>query len=304
MEDDYKRIQKRALEDPGTAGDEGEENWAKLLKNWLPKTFHIVTKGRILSFDGKTSPQVDILILQPEYPPHLVNSKLYLAGAVLAAFECKVTLKAKHIEEFINRSIQVKHIPEKRHGTPHKELNAPILYGLLSHSHSWRENQSKPIDKIEGFLAKSMGSLLKHPIELPDLICMADLGCWSSLKSPIFGPVKFLKPDGSIEAQSNPDRQWIMTSLTSYLNEFQVKDFTPIGSFITNLLHKLAWEVNAMRSISAYFDSTGLKGDSFGGYLLRPWPLELYSPTVRRALKENHTIKTHKGWDEWSSVLY
>ena len=143
MEDDYKRIQKRALEDPGTAGDEGEENWATLLRNWLPKTFHIVTKGRILSFDGKTSPQVDILILQPEYPPHLVNSKLYLAGGVLAAFECKVTLKAKHVEEFINRSIQVKHIPEKRLGTPQKELNAPILYSLLSHSHSWRENKSK-----------------------------------------------------------------------------------------------------------------------------------------------------------------
>lgn len=32
---EYDRIQKRTTEDPGTAGDQGEENWAELLRGWL-----------------------------------------------------------------------------------------------------------------------------------------------------------------------------------------------------------------------------------------------------------------------------
>src|SRR5215212_2250362 len=80
IENEYKRILKRATEDPGTAGDQGEENWATLLKNWLPSYFHIVTKGRILTESGYASPQVDILILHPSYPQILLDKKLYLAG--------------------------------------------------------------------------------------------------------------------------------------------------------------------------------------------------------------------------------
>jgi hypothetical protein len=38
MEAEYKRIRKVASSDPGTAGDEGEENWAQLLRDWLPLT--------------------------------------------------------------------------------------------------------------------------------------------------------------------------------------------------------------------------------------------------------------------------
>ena len=53
--DEYVRIQKRAKEDPGTAGDQGEENWATLLRHWLPSYFHVVTKGRILAENGFAS---------------------------------------------------------------------------------------------------------------------------------------------------------------------------------------------------------------------------------------------------------
>ncbi len=33
LEAEYKRIERRSTEDPGTAGDEGEENWADILRN-------------------------------------------------------------------------------------------------------------------------------------------------------------------------------------------------------------------------------------------------------------------------------
>lgn len=68
MASEYERMRKIAAEDPGTSGDQGEENWADLLRQWLPSGFHVVTKGRIISSTGETSPQVDVLVLSPYYP--------------------------------------------------------------------------------------------------------------------------------------------------------------------------------------------------------------------------------------------
>ena len=73
---EYARIRKRASQDPATAGDQGEENWATLLRKWLPTYFHVVTKGRILTDSGYASPQIDVLILYPSYPQILLDKKL------------------------------------------------------------------------------------------------------------------------------------------------------------------------------------------------------------------------------------
>src|SRR5690348_14207781 len=89
---EYTRIQERVHEDPGTAGDQGEENWAAILRGWLPANYPVVTKGRIIDHDGKASPQVDVIVLSPFYPMSLRDKKLYFVGGVVAAFECKLTL--------------------------------------------------------------------------------------------------------------------------------------------------------------------------------------------------------------------
>ena len=82
MEDDYERILENVKDDPGTAGDQGEENWKELLENWLPPIFQIVTKGRILGAKGDDTPQIDLLILRPEYPKKLIGKKYYLASVM------------------------------------------------------------------------------------------------------------------------------------------------------------------------------------------------------------------------------
>src|SRR5229473_1687089 len=87
LQAEYLRIRRRATEDPGTAGDQGEENWATLLRSWLPQYFHVITKGRILTQDGYVSPQIDVLVLSPAYPEILLDKKIYLSGGVVAAFE-------------------------------------------------------------------------------------------------------------------------------------------------------------------------------------------------------------------------
>ena len=138
MTSEYNRIRKRALEDPGTAGDQGEENWAQIFRDWLPSAYKVVTKGRIISEDGRASPQVDVIVLKDIYPRGLLGKKHYLASGVAATFECKVTLRSEHIEKAVKSGIAIKSLFPVRTGTLYRELHTPILYGLLSHAHNWK----------------------------------------------------------------------------------------------------------------------------------------------------------------------
>ncbi|HTE01945.1 MAG TPA: DUF6602 domain-containing protein [Mucilaginibacter sp.] len=299
MAEEYKRIQKRSIEDPGTAGDQGEENWATLLRNWLPTTFHIVTKGRILSHNGIASPQVDVIILQPEYPSHLLDKKLYLAGGVLAAFECKVTLKSHHLDEFIKNSIEIKQHFTKQKGTPYKELQSPIIYGMLAHSHSWKGKKSNPIQAIEKKLHEADNKSVTHPIQMPDLICVADLAFWSAFKMTFFGP-RFI-PDWSKMVDLYGTNGSATSGFTRHSKSTQVltKDFTPIGAFISSLLNKLAWQVTTLRALSQYFNSVNLTGMGEGA--MRMWDSEIYSDEIRAKVESGH-FRSGEPWDEW--VVY
>ena len=85
MASEYLRIYTKAVNDPGTAGDEGEENWATLFRDWLPPTYHIRTKGQLIGHDGTLSPQIDLVVLKPSYPRKLLEKKVWFAGGVAAA---------------------------------------------------------------------------------------------------------------------------------------------------------------------------------------------------------------------------
>ncbi len=137
MASEYERIRNRALDDPGTAGDQGEENWASLLRDWLPRSYEVVTKGRIIAEDGSISPQVDVVVLKDLYPKRLLEKKLFLANGVAAAFECKTTLRSNHIASTVENGVRIKRLFPARRGSLYRELHAPILYGLLAHSHEW-----------------------------------------------------------------------------------------------------------------------------------------------------------------------
>jgi hypothetical protein len=234
IQDEYNRIQKRATEDPGTAGDQGEENWASLIKNWLPSNFKVVTKGRIINEDGDTSPQVDLIILPPEYPNYLLNKKLYLAGGILAAFECKLTLKSNHIEDFIKNSVAIRSLYRNRTGTPYKELHSPMIYGLLAHSHIWKQEGSTPIQNIESKLKKFDSEYITNPIHMPDIICVADLATWNTVKVSINEPLEILES----KAFYHQKRWNISAGYVCHSNfaEDQVSDFSPIGALIKNFL--------------------------------------------------------------------
>lgn len=279
ISEEYNRIQKRAPEDPGTAGDQGEENWATVLKNWLPSYFHIVTKGRILCDNGYTSPQIDILVLHPSYPRFLLDKKLYLAGGVAAAFECKITLKATHVKKAVLTASNIKKNLPQRIGTPYRELNSSIIYGLLAHSHSWKGERSKPVDNINNVLVEADKNHVNHPKEQIDYICIADLGTWQSSKITFKGS-KNTSYDNEMKRKYGVNGSAV-TTYCAYLSNSsnQQEYFTPLGNLLAGLYSKLSWQFTDMRELNTYFSKVDMIGS--GNLFMRSWAIDVYSKKIR-----------------------
>jgi hypothetical protein len=244
MESEYQRIRRRAPQDPGTAGDQGEQNWAELLKGWLPSGYCVVTKGRLIGYQDHTSPQVDVIILKPSYPRKLRSTKLYLAAGVAAAFECKTTLITSHIKEAVETAVVVKSLCTPRFGSPYQELRAPIIYGLLAHTHDWKSQGSDPLSNIDNKLrAEDEAIVTTHPRLGLDLLCVADVATWSAWVM-------------SLDVLSNagtPDPTQLLTSHAKYAGTTRTHPFTPIGAFIASLTQKLAWEDPICRDLALYY---------------------------------------------------
>jgi hypothetical protein len=297
LQSEYERIQKRVREDPGTAGDEGEENWATLLRKWLPSEYHIVTKGRILSHKGEASPQVDIIILHPSYPPALKDKKLYLAGGVAAAFECKLTLRLTHLKKFFLNARSIKRIVPRRTGTPYLELNKPLIYGLLSHTYESSVSDKNTIKKISDKLIQLDCEIVDHPMSMFDLLCVADLGVWASEKDQ-YAARSIADPSDECQTVY---KSYSETPLTK-------PKFAPIGNLLLILTRKLAWEDKRMRRIAEYYSLVFENRIGWGIGKNRYWKLNhsLYSPRLLEEIKNAH--RTTNGnvygtpgglWDEW-----
>lgn len=308
---EYDRIQKRALEDPGTAGDNGEENWARLLREWLPANYRVVTKGRVMNTEGDCGPQVDVLVLSPSYPQILLDKKEYLEGGVLAAFECKLTLTAAHVRDAVRNSARIRGLSRlERKGTPYKELHTRLRYGLLAHSHSWQGAASTPIQNIEKHLTETENDVVQHPKDLIDFICVADLAAWSTTKL-VFAGQQLLSQMGiryeqsqvwdSIQKTGGVVEATHMCSAPAYQSNEHRAAFTPVGSFLTALLESLSWEDESMRALAEYFIIAQLGGEGQGSGRL--WPLSVLSNELAARLARGDSLVTGKRWDEWSMLF-
>ncbi|HEV7701745.1 MAG TPA: DUF6602 domain-containing protein [Pyrinomonadaceae bacterium] len=305
LQREYTRIQSRATEDPGTAGDQGEENWATLLRSWLPQNFYVVTKGRILTQDGYVSPQVDVLVLSPSYPRILIDKKLYLSGGVVAAFECKITLTAKHVLRTVQTAAEIKAALPKTDGTPYRELHTPFVFGLLAHAHSWTSAGSKAVENIEKALWKADSHFTKHPRECIDLITVSDLATWTSMKTTFIGPGTFGKySEVGLEKIYGPNGSATSGYLCSAVGididdkNQQSKDFSPVGAMLSTLFTKLAWQFSEMRPLSDYFFAANVGGVGMGR--MRNWESDIYSDYVRARVGIGDMNYTIGIFDEWS----
>lgn len=302
MELEYGRIWGRTKEDPGTAGDEGEGNWADLLRAWLPAGYHVVTKGRMIGADGTTTPQLDVVVLRPSYPPYLVGKKLYLADGVAAAFECKNTLRPGHFPKIAKTAAAVRRVSSVRQGDPYRELFGSPVYGVLAHTQDLSPQPGEDgvserlVKRIESAIDRSMDEA-QHPRELIDMVCVADLATWWAFKSPWMGPPR--TPADSWEKIrpmfEMPKEGCVQVQLNRHTGAGK-----PLMSLITVLLRRLAWEDVDLRSVARYF---GTVDEPVGGGPTRRWGSEIYSREVLSLLFDQVRVGRQENWDPWAPFL-
>jgi hypothetical protein len=299
MQSEYDRIRQRVSEDPGTAGDAVEETWAELLRNWLPANYPVVTKGRIVNARGHTSPQFDVLVLHPAYPVSLRNRKLYFADAVVAAFECKLTLRKEHIRQAVERAMTLKDLYADREGSPYEELNKPILVGLLAHTRGWAGDPSRAMSRLDQHLGDALLEV-GHPSQLIDLICVADLGVFYLTHMVRVGPL--LDDDAAqVLGEDEPDGGIVSCYLQNSTGETYLEDPNArmLGQMISYVMDRLAWEDPSLRRFADYMweaTTTGGIGRLFG------WRADVLSPAVRQRILDGSC--SGEQWSKWSSEFF
>lgn len=270
IECEYDRITRRSAEDPGTAGDEGEENWANLLRQWLPAGYHVVTKGRILGTDGTASSQVDVIVLRPFYPPGLIRSgkKQYLSAGVAAAFSCKLTTRAEGVLEACRKSAEIKRLLPLREGSPIQELYAPMVFGFLAHAHHWNAPGSEPIDNVFKNVTRGLNEEAAHPREALDIICIANL-----LSTRVYKiPDARVLTDQWHGVCANPQSGLGPISV-HYRRPGNEGQSFPVAAMVCDIVEMLGFEYEDLLPLAQYFHQAGLGGT---GTLIhdRIWPPE------------------------------
>lgn len=303
MLSEYRRITARSAEDPGTAGDAGEENWATTIRNWLPDAYEVVTKGRVVNTYGQFTPQVDIIVLRPGYPRHLKERKVYLSTGIAAAFECKLTLRLADIRKAAATGATIRKIcaPQRgsHAGSPYRVLYGAPVYGLLAHSASWKAHGSMPLRNIDRELKKILDTC-EHPRDLIDILCIADLNCWESVKVIYNGPS--LVPQHEWKKHCDefgyPSDGCVMGGLGRWVADSGGTMLNPVGIAVCRLLERLAWDDPSIKPMADYF-RLGVRRGRDGDTIHRWWPLSVYPEEISTLLKlggfENGAV-----WSEWN----
>jgi uncharacterized protein DUF6602 len=295
---DYERIRSRSRDDPGTAGDQAEEDWAEILRNWLPATYPVITKGRILFPDGSSSPQVDLLVLKASYPRGLRNEKYIFAGGVIAAFECKLTLRNEDVGRAFEVASKIKQKAPTRVGTPYDELNSAPIFGLLAHSRSFRGIRASW--KLHEVVEKYQTKHVRHPRELLDIICVADTATLPMSKHIVMGHdlnTKELEELKEMEASA-----LISTMYVIHDEDREASDVDHTGAILAGLIHELtfrmAFEDPSVRDWADHLSNLG-----FYGGIGRPvyWTEEELSTDVRDTLNKVGRQGDH--WSRWCKYL-
>ena len=198
---------------------------------------------------------------------------------------------------------KIKKLYPVREGTPYKELHAPIVYGLLAHSHSWKGDNSTPEANIQKKLLESDKLHVSHPRECLDLLCVADLGTWISSKMTFVGPRVIRDYESTAFSVCGPEG----AALSMYIgytpsSDHQVEHFTPIGTLISYLSKRLAWEDQTLRDLADYYRLAGILGSGGGDF--RHWSSSIYSESVRPHAETAPLLTGLASiWNEWSSIF-
>ena len=227
----------------------------KYWRKYLPANYHVRTKGRIVASNGLASRQIDVLVLSPSYPVGLLDTKTYVAAGVLAAFECKITLRPQHIDTTTKAIAELGNLIQAD-----QFMNHPIFCGLLAHSHAFASSQAAPGVLITRALYAAFNKYVKYPAQYLDLLCVSDLGTWTAHRT--------------VKTESDDD---YVVSIEYF--QTQAAQIAPVARFITKLMITLGASDPALKTIGQYFGHAMPAGVEVARRATRHWH---YSEDPRR----------------------
>jgi hypothetical protein len=158
--------------DAGTAGDIVEIAVSKFLRRIFHDGFKIKTKGIIRDKEGNLSPQIDVLILDKNYPSELLSDTTVSAESVLLAIECKLTLRKEELVKSIQTAQYLKNLNSVY--TNHLTANQ-IKYGVFALSSEVRKSAKKSDEAVIEIIEEN--SVPNRPLELIDFVCVPNVFC-------------------------------------------------------------------------------------------------------------------------------
>jgi hypothetical protein len=224
-----------------------------------------------------------------------------MASGVAAAFECKLTLRKKHLRKLFETAVTLSEITHKesedrkrvlkRTGKnfAYEEYHRIFEYGLLAHSFEG-DDAEETAKSFTHEIRKLDSELVKHPNQMVDLICVQDLGSWVSEREAIVArPI--MREGGYIMSYSkNPYTGYNCLTEKSWAKGSTIhENFSPLGSFLSRFYRKLSRVDKSLLSLSSFFTHTLSTGQG-GGNEGRLWkelqtPIELWKLTEPQRLK-------------------
>lgn len=292
VEEEYRRLHEKAATDPQHAGHGGEATRIRLLEEWLPPAYEVGSRKYIVPEEGDETFETDIVVFNPGYPERLRQREEVLAGGVAAAFSVKLTLEAAGLRDAVSRGARLRRAAKPRYGSPRGEALGAFAFGLLAHSHTWRQPGSTTRENLQNHLWDLDHEHCAHPRETLDLVCVADLTTVSTLRAPFMPQhVLQLRPPPGVDVSEGT----VMTAMTM---ADEANTPGPVAVFIAALLVRLS---QADPTIMPFADGLRLT-DTLGsgsGYQ-RHFPVrDVYSDTVLAKLP------THAfGVGDWASAFH
>ncbi len=188
VEEEYRRLHAKAIQDPQHAGHGGEATWIRLLEEWLPPAYEVGSRKYIVPEEGDETFETDIVVCNPAYPRRLRQREEVLAGGVAAAFSVKLTLDASGLRDAVLRGMRLRRAAKPRFGSPRGEALGAFAFRLLAHSHAWQQLGSTPRKNLQQNLWDLDHEYCAHPRESLDWVCIADLTTVSTLRAPFMPP--------------------------------------------------------------------------------------------------------------------
>jgi hypothetical protein len=295
--EEYGRLHAAALKDPQRAGHGGEQTWARILTDWLPPSYRVLTRKYIVPEVGDDLFETDVIVLHSSYPAPLHSREEVLSGGVAAAFSVKLTLDADGIRDGLKRAVALRRALHQRFGTAREEMLSPFPVGLLAHSHDWKAQGSVPRNNVVQHLRRLDEELVQHPRESLDFLCVADLGFWWTMRAPLI--LMPSQPPHPLLGM-NPILPPSAMAFTSIGETELDEGYTPVASLLTHLLARLSYIDPTLKPLASSLRFTGALGTTHGP--ARQWPIDsVFSEIVRRQLP--HEL-FKQGSDFWGAAFF